>query len=823
MGDQLPAHGVLGGEVLYNVSGAYLEAMREKVRRDSVSGVLTLAGGTQIEVNDENLVSGTLKLTKELCGPQYKIGSFNLSCLRFSFFYDSALGLDLTGASVNMNYMLDTGAVTETVPLGNFLIDPVLSVRRKNILSIVAYDAGVLADAEPSDTLRNMHCTPAELVAAACEECGIVTDIMADSLDDFPNSGVTVTAKDAQIQSCRDIIMWCAALVCGYAVIDRDSVLKIIPAKYGVSGSDSSVIVCDRTVEASERQSVRVTDTRAYIKYLTAYKGDKVANYTSSYVSQDEQASPASYVLEKNPLLCELSEAQCDTVNREWLLFIDSFKQRGIDAVLFGDPALDTGDTLMFRGGDVDQRSGIIGVVTSYEWCYRNYHTVVCSAAECVGSLVSGRSCVSAGTRGQTAKRIDAVKGGGSEGSGVGEWLDAAHTTERFNDYRNDGLYSHTANYSNTAYDHIEGFNNHHTSSYGEGFNHIGGSGNNAFGVKYCRIGGFGNTLGSEEDTAIHQYADVGGRNNRIGGYIESSVINGDGNIVADGCCQSAVFGYGNTGRDIQQVIMGGMYNSVDDDARRSVITGSSNRLHDLVDDVVAGSSNILVNASQDVVCGNGNVVNSTNFSMICGQSNNASNAASAVICGNGVTDASGKYIAAGQVFYVTSSGAVAAAGSYGTIGADYAEMFEWADGNPGGEDRRGMLVAVEGDRIVPANGSGFTGIVSAAPSVVGNAAELYWNGRYMKDTFGAVIRDGSGEPILSPEYDPERKYIPRSERPEWAAVGLVGRLVVRDDGSCCAGDYISAKDGIAKRTSARSRARVLRRIDDSHSEVLIK
>ena len=215
--------------------------------------------------------------------------------------------------------------------------------------------------------------------------------------------------------------------------------------------------------------------------------------------------------------------------------------------------------------------------------------------------------------------------------------------------------------------------------------------------------------------------------------------------------------------------------------------------------------------------------MNSTNFSMICGQSNNASNAASAVICGNGVTDASGKYIAAGQVFYVTSSGAVAAAGSYGTIGADYAEMFEWADGNPGGEDRRGMLVAVEGDRIVPANGSGFTGIVSAAPSVVGNAAELYWNGRYMKDTFGAVIRDGSGEPILSPEYDPERKYIPRSERPEWAAVGLVGRLVVRDDGSCCAGDYISAKDGIAKRTSARSRARVLRRIDDSHSEVLIK
>ncbi|WP_246309605.1 peptidase G2 autoproteolytic cleavage domain-containing protein [Paenibacillus alginolyticus] len=30
--------------------------------------------------------------------------------------------------------------------------------------------------------------------------------------------------------------------------------------------------------------------------------------------------------------------------------------------------------------------------------------------------------------------------------------------------------------------------------------------------------------------------------------------------------------------------------------------------------------------------------------------------------------------------------------------------------------------------------------------------------------------------------------YIPRAERPEWVAVGMLGKLLVRDDGSCQAG-----------------------------------
>jgi hypothetical protein len=34
--------------------------------------------------------------------------------------------------------------------------------------------------------------------------------------------------------------------------------------------------------------------------------------------------------------------------------------------------------------------------------------------------------------------------------------------------------------------------------------------------------------------------------------------------------------------------------------------------------------------------------------------------------------------------------------------------------------------------------------------------------------------------PVLNPDYDPNQPYVPRNERPEWAPVGLLGKLRVR-------------------------------------------
>ena len=147
-------------------------------------------------------------------------------------------------------------------------------------------------------------------------------------------------------------------------------------------------------------------------------------------------------------------------------------------------------------------------------------------------------------------------------------------------------------------------------------------------------------------------------------------------------------------------------------------------------------------------------------------------------------------------------------------------------------------------------------GITSGAPGILGNSYDMNWKGANLKDAFSRDIttevtdydgiisflqqrltpdRQEPGEADVTrsqlsdvesvprdenfigavsnivpyyaqeiasypkilantpnPEYDPSRVYIPRSERPEWIPVCMMGQIVVRQDGTCVAGDRCS-------------------------------
>lgn len=171
---------------------------------------------------------------------------------------------------------------------------------------------------------------------------------------------------------------------------------------------------------------------------------------------------------------------------------------------------------------------------------------------------------------------------------------------------------------------------------------------------------------------------------------------------------------------------------------------------------------------------------------------------------GNGV---SGKTSNALRLTY-GSTMYLGSGGNYNSSGADYAELEEWADGNPNDEDRRGYFVtryeedpkkirfAKVGDRVL--------GVVSSNPCIIGNSEEE-WHGKYLKDKFGCImykfVFDDKGtiigkEPILSPEFDPTLEYIPRSERKEWDNVCWIGNVPVIDDGTCVVGGFCKIVDG---------------------------
>jgi hypothetical protein len=185
------------------------------------------------------------------------------------------------------------------------------------------------------------------------------------------------------------------------------------------------------------------------------------------------------------------------------------------------------------------------------------------------------------------------------------------------------------------------------------------------------------------------------------------------------------------------------------------------------------------------------------------------------------------------QEFNLRGDGEAFADGSWTGGGADYAEYFEWSDGNPDEEDRRGYSVVLDGETVRPATSddapSAIMGVVSTNPAVVGDAAWNHWSGKYLRDDFGSHVmedyevwewtevitkppsRPGEEETTedklhsyafdavpdgvvvpedktitiqqrkkLNPDYDPDAEYTSREDRPEWVTIGLMGKLRLR-------------------------------------------
>ena len=224
------------------------------------------------------------------------------------------------------------------------------------------------------------------------------------------------------------------------------------------------------------------------------------------------------------------------------------------------------------------------------------------------------------------------------------------------------------------------------------------------------------------------------------------------------------------------------------------------------------------------------------------------------LIFGNGTADARANAFTLDWTGNATFAGTVTSAS-----GADYAEYFEWKDGNVNSEDRVGYIVTLDGNKIVKAKaGDDILGIISGCATVIGDNAEWNWQGRFERDEFGRIIYDQVEQFIDTPDpdwkpnpekpdeevpmikkslgyfpvprenadYDPTKEYANRSNRPEWDTVGMMGKLYVRDDGTAAINDYVTVSattDGVATKAEGRTSMRVMERVNDHIIRVCFK
>lgn len=218
-----------------------------------------------------------------------------------------------------------------------------------------------------------------------------------------------------------------------------------------------------------------------------------------------------------------------------------------------------------------------------------------------------------------------------------------------------------------------------------------------------------------------------------------------------------------------------------------------------------------------------------------------------------GLTDTTGSLFVVGSgtsniranALRISANGKCYGSQAFAGSGADYAEYFEWVDGNPDNEDRRGLFVTLDGEkiRIANANDDYILGIVSATPVVYGDVQSEAWKDVFLTDVYGErlteivevpeSVDEETGQTILThtetrfiinPDYDPTREYVSRENRKEWSAIGLVGKLVVIDDGTCQSNGYCKiGNNGTATNSTEKTDYKVLSRLDDNHIKILLK
>ena len=499
---------------MLDVSAAYTAAIKDKNRTDRIAGTIKLCDGETINITDDIIVNNSVTLKEQLVsGDTLEIGTFYTNQLDITVYDDNFLSRSYANARVTPKYEIQlAGGTWESVPLGIFTVDNSLTKRKGSIHKLTAFDDSTKFDVDISAYSGGKK-TVQQHIKDLAADVGIT--LATTDFSSYPNYNLIVDSTvSSSVQTYRDLIEWCCALMAASARINRYGKLEIVKLKEKKKTVDGVLVYdADYTVEGYERTGTEFFDLRALTKYFsTTFDGEQYV-YANSSALEDTIARKATLFLPENPLLRSVSDAERKTAFEACADTI-YIALRRVEFSFNGNPAIECFDTLCGNGGKIDVNRTIAFFPTSLVWKYRGAHKVSCAFAELTDEATASASeaAILVATEASTInkmpvqvkskmeKRLDGVGKTASDAGGVGKFTDTDKTSEIFNDYSGNtasGNYSHVEGYKNNLKSegaahswatHIEGAQNTEASRTScpsdkkASYNHIEGRQNNCWG-----------------------------------------------------------------------------------------------------------------------------------------------------------------------------------------------------------------------------------------------------------------------------------------------------------------------------------------------------
>ena len=566
---------------MLDVSAAYTAAIKDKNRTDRITGTIKLCDGETINITDDIIVNNSVTLKEQLVsGDTFEIGTFYTNQLDITVYDNNFLSRTYANARITPKYEIQLADGTwESVPLGIFTVDNSLTKRKGSIHKLTAFDDSTKFDVDIS-VYSGGKKTVQQHIKDLAADVGIT--LVTTDFSSYPNYDLTVDSTvSSSVQTYRDLIEWCCALMASSARINRYGKLEIVKLKEKKKIVDGALVYdADYTVEGYERTGTEFFDLRALTKYFsTAFDGEPYVYKNHAVLTlPDAAARNATMFIPENPLLQSVSDAERKTAFETCVNTI-YIALRRVEFSFNGNPAIECFDTLFGNGGKIDINGTIAFFPTLLVWKYRGAHKVSCAFAELTDEATESASeaaisVVNASTinkmpvqvKSKTEKRLDGVGKTAFDASSVGKFTATGIGCEIFNDYENNiasSTYAHAEGNSTTAsstYAHAEGNSTtaSGTSSHAEGENTTAsGYNSHAEGNGTVASGGYSHAEGYNA-VASGWYSHAGGINSEA--KAEASFAHGE--YAVSNYRGGAAFGIMNKTKDALFVVGNGWANT---------------------------------------------------------------------------------------------------------------------------------------------------------------------------------------------------------------------------------------------------------------------
>lgn len=337
------------GGFLYPVSKEFLQAVQENTRRYYWTGKITTKKGTVHEFGPEDILKGSGYISSQCCGSnEIELGTVYASEMGITLF-SQIDRYTLEDALVELTYHLRLADGSyEEVPMGIFEVSE--ANRTVKCLEIKAYDF-MLRFEKDFNGFESVG-VAYDFMELCSKACGVELAQNREVIEGLPNGREILSIyEESDIETYRDVLYYVGQVLGGFFCINRFGKLEL--RKYGTEPM--------MEVWGKHRFSSSFSD---FITRYTAVSSTNMRTEMAEYYAL-EPDDGLTMNLGVNPLLQFGLKETREQLCRNILADLSVIEYVPFDSETIGNPALDLGDVIRFRGGQADGNK--ISAITSME------------------------------------------------------------------------------------------------------------------------------------------------------------------------------------------------------------------------------------------------------------------------------------------------------------------------------------------------------------------------------------------------------------------------------------------------------------------------